>query len=226
MQPYPRSPDLVWPGHLHGTSCLSARAVGTGFPTVVRRLCFGPVCGWVWVLLTPPVLAGVLGGCVWARFVVLSLFCRLFVVLVAGPRFRPAYGTCVVFMCAPLAPRCFRFRCAVWACVLGLGLGCAQPFLAGLSGCVFCVFFFLLCGILHNFPQKIVKYGSFAQILIPCNNQLPSTIAPIQKIHIEGFQGFLRSRVDTQQLLSTRRSSHLAHGDTGVGHVHRIASIE
>ena len=43
------------------------------FPTVVRRLCLGPVGGWVWVLLTPPVLAGVLGGCVWARFVVLSL---------------------------------------------------------------------------------------------------------------------------------------------------------
>ena len=53
MQPYPQSPDLVWPGHLHGTSCLSARAVGTGFPTVVRRLCLGPGCGWVWVLLTP-----------------------------------------------------------------------------------------------------------------------------------------------------------------------------
>ena len=73
MQPYPRAPDLVWPGHLHGTGCLSARAVGTGSPTVVWRLCLGPVGGWVRVLLTPPVLAGVLGGCVWARFVVLSL---------------------------------------------------------------------------------------------------------------------------------------------------------
>ena len=49
----PRSPDLVWPGHLHGTGCLSARAVGTGFPTVGLRLCLGPGCGWVWVLLTP-----------------------------------------------------------------------------------------------------------------------------------------------------------------------------
>ena len=45
-------------------------------------------------------------------------------------------------MGAPLAPRCFRFWRAVWACVLGPGLGCAQPFLAGLSGCVFCAFFF------------------------------------------------------------------------------------
>ena len=48
----------------------------------------------------------------------------------------------VWFLRAPLAPRRFRFRRAVWACVLGPGLGCAQPFLAGLSGCVFCAFFF------------------------------------------------------------------------------------
>ena len=25
MQPYPRAPDLIWPGHLHGTGCLSAQ---------------------------------------------------------------------------------------------------------------------------------------------------------------------------------------------------------
>ena len=51
-------------------------------------------------------------------------------------------------MRAPLAPRRFRFWCAVWACVPGPDLGCAPPFLAGLSGCVFCAFFFffaLLC---------------------------------------------------------------------------------
>ena len=48
------------------------------------------------------------------------------------------------FVGAPLAPRGFRFRRAVWACVLGPGLGCAQPFLAGLSGCVFCAFLFSL----------------------------------------------------------------------------------
>ena len=47
-------------------------------------------------------------------------------------------------MCALLAPRPSRFRCAVWACVLGPGLGCAPPFLAGLSGCVFCAYFFFL----------------------------------------------------------------------------------
>ena len=43
-------------------------------------------------------------------------------------------------MGAPLAPRRFRFRRAVWACLLGPGLGCAKPFLAELSGCVYCAF--------------------------------------------------------------------------------------
>ena len=109
----PWSPDLVLLGHLHGTGCLSARALGTGFPTVVRRLCFRPGCGSVWVLLTPPVLAGVLGGCVWAWFVVSSLFCRLFVVFVVGLRFWPAYGTCVVScaLCLPPAVSASDLRC-------------------------------------------------------------------------------------------------------------------
>ena len=52
------------------------------------------------------------------------------------------------FVGAPLAPRRFRFRRAVWACVLGLGLACAQPFLAGLSGCVF---FFFRFGFFFSF---------------------------------------------------------------------------
>ena len=144
MQPYPRAPDLVWPGHLHGTGCLSARAVGTGSPTVVRRLCWGPGCGWVWVLLTPPVLAGVLGGCVWARFVVLSLFCRLF-----GLRFWPAYWTCVVSCALRLPPavsgsavRCGR---ACWARVSAV----PRPSWLGCGGVFFALFFFLvwLCGV-------------------------------------------------------------------------------
>ena len=147
MQLYPRSPDRVWPGHLHGTGCLSARAVGTGFPTVVRRLCLGPICGWVWVLLTPPVLAGVLGGCVWARFVVLSLQCRLFVVFVVAVRFRPAYGTCVV-SCAPRLPpavsgsgvRCGR---ACWARVSAV----PSPSWLGCRGVFFALFFFFSLGV-------------------------------------------------------------------------------
>ena len=120
------------------TPGLRARAVGTGFPTVVRRLCLGPVCGWVLVLLTPAVLAGVLGGCVWARFVVLSLVCRLFLVFVVGLRFRPAYGTCVV-LCALCLPRavsgsgvwcgraCWARR---WALPRPSGLGCRDVFFA------------------------------------------------------------------------------------------------
>ena len=51
-------------------------------------------------------------------------------------------------MRALLAPCSFWFRCAVWACVRGPGPDCAPPFLAGLSGCVFCAFFFFwLCGV-------------------------------------------------------------------------------
>ena len=141
MQPYPRFPDLVGPGHLHGTGCLSARAVGTGFPTVVRRFCFGLGCGWVWVLLTPPFLARVLGGCVWARFVVLSLFCQLFVLFVVGLGFRSAYGTCVV-LCAlrlPPAVSSFGVRCglACWARVTAV----PRPSWLGCRGVFFALFF-------------------------------------------------------------------------------------
>ena len=138
MQPYPWSPDLVWPGHLHGTGCLSARAVGTAFPTVVRRLCLGPGSGWVWVLLTPPVLTGVFVGCVWAGFVVLSLFCRLFVVFVVALRFRPAYGTFFVSCAFCLPPAVsgsvVRCGCACWARVSAVPypswLGCRAVFFA------------------------------------------------------------------------------------------------
>ena len=77
------------------------------------------VCGWVRVAfgggfcLPLPVVAGVLGGCVWARFVVLSLFCRLFVLFVVGLWCRPAFGTCVVSCAFPLpsAVSGFGVRC-------------------------------------------------------------------------------------------------------------------
>ena len=54
MQPYPRAPDLVWPGHLHGTGCVSAQAMDTGFPIVVWCLCLG-----LGSAVTPPFLAAV-----------------------------------------------------------------------------------------------------------------------------------------------------------------------
>ena len=142
MQPYPRAPDLVWPGHLHGTGCLSARAVGTGFPTVGLRLWLGPGCGWSWVLFTPARFGWGLGWvCLGSVFGVVPLLPA-----VCGVRGWALVSACFRDLCGfvrfSLAPRPFRFRCAVWACVLGPGLGCAPPFLAGLSGCVFCAFFF------------------------------------------------------------------------------------
>ena len=140
MQPYPRAPDLVWPGHLHGTGCLSARAVGTGFPTVGLRLWLGPGCGWSWVLFAPARCGWGL-GCVWARFVVLSLFCRLFVVFVVGPWCRPAFGTCVVSCAFPLPP-----PFPVPVCGVGVRAGPGSrlcPALLGLVvGLCFCAFLF------------------------------------------------------------------------------------
>ena len=147
MQPYPRAPDLVWPGHLHGTGCLSARAVGTGFPTVGLRLWLGPGCGWSWVLFTPARFGWGLGWvCLGSVFGVVPLLPA-----VCGVRGWALVSACFRDLCGfarfSLAPRRFRFRCAVWACVLGPGLGCAPPCLAGLSGCVFCAFFFSACSV-------------------------------------------------------------------------------
>ena len=66
---------------------------------------------------------------------------------VCGVRGWASVSACFWDVCgvlgAPLAPRRFRFRRAVWACVLGPGLACAQSVLAGLSGCVFFFFFAL-----------------------------------------------------------------------------------
>ena len=146
MQPYPQSPDLVWPGHLHGPGCLSARAVGTGFPTVGLRWWLGLGCRWVWVLLTPASRGWGLG------WVCLGSVCGVVPLLLAvcGVRGWALVSACFWdvsgFVRVSLAPRRFRFRCAVWACVLGPGLCCALPFLAGLSGCVFWVFFFPVVG--------------------------------------------------------------------------------
>ena len=54
MEPYKRAQDVEWRGHLHGSGCLSARAMDTGFPTVVWHL-----CSRLGVAVTLPVLAGV-----------------------------------------------------------------------------------------------------------------------------------------------------------------------
>ena len=124
MQPYPRSPDLVWPGHLHGTGCLSARAVGSGFPTVVRRLCLGPGCGWVWVLLTLPVLAGVLDG----RRLLGVPPLGLVTPVPPSPFFRAGLLALFFFVVCVCMFRCPFSR---WAAVPGFVL----PVLAGWSPC-------------------------------------------------------------------------------------------
>ena len=106
------------------------------------------VCGWVRVAvghgfcLPLPVLAGVLGGCVWAPFLVLSLFCRLFVLFVVGLWCRPAFGTCVVSCAFPLPPafsgsgvRCGR---ACWARVSAV----PRPSWLGCRVVSFALFFF------------------------------------------------------------------------------------
>ena len=186
MQPYPRSPDLVPPGQLHGRGCLIARAVDTGSSVGVfghglwccpsfagwglrclrLGLGFGLLMGRVWLRAhavcppavsgsgvrcgracwglslgcAPPLLGGVL-GCVCAREPVPRGLLHLLVgVAVRG----------CVFVRTPRL--FFAFPGCVWACVLGPGLGCAPPFLVGLSGCVLCALFFGrvlvgLCGV-------------------------------------------------------------------------------
>ena len=127
------------------------------------------VCGWVRVAvgrgfcLTLPVLAGVLGGCVWAPFLVLSLFCRLFVVFVVGLWCRPAFGTCVVSCAFPLPPavsgsgvRCGR---ACWARVSAV----PRPSWLGCRVVFFALFFFPVAGCPCpgpcGLPPRLLSFG-------------------------------------------------------------------
>ena len=134
MQPYSRAPDLVWPGHLHGTGCLSARAMDTRFPTAARRLHLGLGCGWVRVSAAP----GHSWLVCWAVRVLVCLFrlypatpgwavWRVCVCLASGfgcapPLLAGVFGVFVsACVRAPLAPRHSWLGCAVWVSVLGLG---------------------------------------------------------------------------------------------------------
>ena len=127
------------------------------------------VCGWVRVAvgrgfcLPLPVLAGVLGGCVWAPFLVLSLFCRLFVVFVVGLWCRPAFGTCVVSCAFPLPPavsgsgvRCGR---ACWARVSAV----PRPSWLGCRVVFFALFFFPVAGCpcpgLCGLSPRLLSFG-------------------------------------------------------------------
>ena len=142
MHPYPRSPDLDWPGHLHGSGCLSARAVGTGFPTVGLRLCLGPGCGWVWVLLTPASPGWGLG------WVCLGTFCGVVSLLpaVCGVRGGALVSACLWDVCGfvrvSLASRFSGsgVRCgrACWAWVSAV----PRPSWLGCRSVVFALLFF------------------------------------------------------------------------------------
>ena len=111
MQPYPRSPDPFWPGHLHATCCLTARALDTWFPTVVWRL--GSGLGFA---VTLQLLAGVLGGCALVRCVRLSLVLG-YQPAVPGPSFDVWF----VFVCVLRpTPPLLTGVCSVCVCVCGL----------------------------------------------------------------------------------------------------------
>ena len=144
MQPYPRALDLVWPGHLHGTGCLSARAVGTGFPTVGLRLWLGPGCGWSWVLFAP-------ARCGWGLgWVCLGSVCGVVPLLpaVCGVR-----GWALVSAC--FRDLCGFVRVSLALAVSGSGVRCGRACWARVSavprpswlGCrvvFFALFFFFL----------------------------------------------------------------------------------
>ena len=129
MQPYPRAPDLVWPGHLHGAGCLSAWAVGTGFPTVGLRWWLGPGCGWSWVLFSPARRGWGLGwvclGSVCGVVPLLPAVCGVRGWALVSARFRDVCG----FVRVSLAPRRgvgvragpgSRLCPALLACVVGV----------------------------------------------------------------------------------------------------------
>ena len=91
------------------------------------------------------------------------------------------------FVGAPLSPRRFRFRRAVWACVLGPGLGCTQPFLAGLSGCVFCAFFFLFFFSVPGFVVPFPPSPLFRAGLVPF---FFVSLFPVGRCYWLGVAGF------------------------------------
>ena len=119
MQPYPRSLDLVWPGFLHGMSCLSARAMNTGFPTVVWRLCLvldlalaacwgaGLVCLCLDFAFSHSILAGLL-----------SCVCSCTCSASTQPFLAGTCGACVRARVLAL-PRHLWLGCVVCVCVCG-----------------------------------------------------------------------------------------------------------
>ena len=149
MQPYPRAPDLVWPGHLHGTGCLSAPAMDTGLPSVVWLLCLGLGCVWARVSAAPRhSWLGRWGVCVFAcalrsypAIPGWAMRCGR-VCLGSGfgcapPLLAWVFGSVCACVRAPLVPRHSWLGCAMCMCVFGLSFRRQPaPLLAGVLGCV------------------------------------------------------------------------------------------
>ena len=92
MQPQPRSLALFWPGHLHGTGCLSAQAIDIGFSYCCVAFVFGYgffvnpadpgwglgcLCLGTEFRFAAPILDAVCGVCVWAWVLPSGLGSRL-----------------------------------------------------------------------------------------------------------------------------------------------------
>ena len=126
--------SLVWPGHLHGRGCLTARARDTGFPTVVWRMCLGQGCAWARVsAASRHSWLGCWGVCVFVCTLRLypatpgwgvrcGCVCLDWCFGCAPPLVAGVFGcvcACVRVLCLP----CHSWLgCAVWASVFGLGL--------------------------------------------------------------------------------------------------------
>ena len=121
-------------GLLLGRAWLRAHSACT--PPFPVSVCGAGVRAGVWVSAAPRHSLGGVGVCVCS--------CAR----PARSSAPPGWGCCAgVCVCArsPLVPRLSRPGCAVWVCVLGPGLGCAPPFLVGLSGCDLVFFFGVSC---------------------------------------------------------------------------------
>ena len=123
MQPYPRSLDLVWPGHLHGTRPPQCRGYGHWVSYCCVAFAFRSGLRLGFVSVTLPALAGVLGGCVWVLVVVSPLFSRLgFAVSAVGLGLRPApHNSWLVF--SGRAWLCAHSACTPPLPVLACGVG-------------------------------------------------------------------------------------------------------
>ena len=138
MQPYPRAPHLVWPGHLPGTGCLSAWAMDTGFPTVAWPLCLGLGCAWARVSAAPRhswpgSWVGVFGYGLWFRpsFPGWGLRClRLDLGFGPFPTILGwGFGACVVACALHLYPASSGSSVLCGCVCLGSGFSCAPPLL-------------------------------------------------------------------------------------------------